>query len=154
MEMQQPTASHARLARFAGDWSATEILYPSPWDPHGGRRHGRSTGRMLDGFFLVTDYEQRKDEEITFRGHGVYGFDPRAGHYTMHWFDSMGVDPGAPVPGLWHGETLTFQHQTPFGHMRYRYEFEGADRYHFSMASSQDDVNWNPLMDGDYRRTA
>src|SRR4029079_8031956 len=95
MEIPKHTESHRRLERLAGDWMGEELLFPSPWDPKGGPAISRLTAHMgLDGFFLVTDYVQERDGRISYRGHGLYGWDAQQGVYTMHWFDSMGSGPG------------------------------------------------------------
>jgi hypothetical protein len=70
----------------------------------------------------------------------------------MHWFDTMGCDPGAPATGTWDGNTLTLQNQHQMGHGRFQYEFVGNDSYKFQMAMSQDGKQWMPFMDGVYRR--
>lgn len=84
----------------------------------------------LDGFFLLTDYEEERGGQVAFRGHGVYGWDQREQCYTMHWFDSMGD--GAP--------TLA------------RGQWEGADRYQFRLEHSSDGKEWRPMMEGTYTR--
>jgi hypothetical protein len=153
MEMPKPLPAHAKLARFVGTWEIAETMHPSPWDPKGSEAQGRSESRLVcDGFFVATDYEQLRDGEVTFRGHGVYGFDAKAQKYTMHWFDSMGMDPGAPAPGEWIDDTLTFQHATGQGHARYTYVFEGPDRFTFRIENSSDGEDWVAFLDSVYTR--
>ena len=106
----------------------------------------------LDGFFLVSDYEQRRDGKISFLGHGVYGFDPLTGQYTMHWFDTMGNDPGGPARGPWQGDELVYYNENPMGRGRFAYTFIDEGRYRFEMAMSSDGDDWQPLMDAIYTR--
>lgn len=151
MEMPKPTEAHAKLEVFAGEWKGDEILYPSPWAPEKRSAVGRFSARMgLDGMFLITDYQEERDGEVVFRGHGVYGFDPKSGKYTMHWFDSMGMSP-AETLGVWEGDTLTFENSHAHGKSRYVYEV-GDDQYTFKILSSQDGDEWSTLMEGSYRR--
>ncbi len=153
MEMPKPGNAHELLARFSGKWSIAETMHPSPWDPKGGTAQGRTEYRMAcDGFFLVCDYEQLRDGVVTYRGHGVYGWDDRAKKHTMHWFDSMGMDPGAPALGDWKDDTLVFQHATRMGFTRYRYRWESRERFTFEIASSQDGETWTTFLDSVYTR--
>jgi Protein of unknown function (DUF1579) len=154
MEMPRPGPEHERLQAFAGTWKGKETLFPSPWDPAGGEGDALVTARMAcDGFFLVTDYEERRGGRVTYRGHGVYGWDPKHARYTMFWFDSMG-DGGysEPVAGTWNGDALVFQHQTPRGHARYTYDRVTPDGYRFRLDSSPDGETWTPFVEGVYRR--
>jgi hypothetical protein len=76
----------------------------------------------------------------------------RAKKYTMHWFDTMGGDPGGAAIGDWNGNVMSFANHHHFGHGRYTYEFQGDGVYTFKMAASQDGENWAPMMDSTYRR--
>jgi hypothetical protein len=153
MEMPKPGAAHEKLARFVGKWTIAETMHPSPWDPKGGTADGRTEYRLAcDGFFLVCDYDQLRGGEVTFSGHGVYGWDAEKKKHTMHWFDSMGMDPGAPALGDFEGDTLVFQHATRMGHARYTYRFESRDRFTFRIESSRDGVEWLTFLDSVYSR--
>ncbi|MCP3918916.1 MAG: DUF1579 domain-containing protein [bacterium] len=151
MEMQvpQPGPEHERLAQLAGEWKGEEIMSPSPWSPVEQRRVGHIRARMLEGFFVVSDYEQTMDGEVAFRGHGVYSWDPAAGEYVMYWFDSMG-GAGGVARGHLEGNQLTFQNTSPMGHHRYRYTFEDGGMV-FEMAMSPDGEEWQTLMKGQYQ---
>ncbi len=105
---------------------------------------------MLDGFFAVSDYVQRNGDEVTFRGHGVYSWDPAASCYKMYWFDSMG-GPGGLADGQLEGNVLTFQSESPMGKHRYRYTFSDNETK-FEMAMSEEGESWQDLMVGLYRR--
>lgn len=70
----------------------------------------------------------------------------------MHWFDSMGGDPGAPALGTWSGNKLCFQHQHHMGHSRYTYNFESKDTYTFKLEYSQDGQSWSAFLEGTYKR--
>ena len=150
----RPGAAHAKLARLAGTWRGKETLHPSPWAPEASQCESTLTARIaIDGFFLISDYEQRAGGDVTFRGHGVYGFDAQTQKYTMHWFDSTGVDPGAPATGTWIGDTLTFEHRSPMGHGRYVYTCNEDGSYTFQMSHSMDGQRWAPTMDATFTRT-
>src|SRR5438874_1867217 len=88
--MPQPTEHHRKLAALEGTWTGAEKLYPSPWGP-GGQATGRTRSKLsIDGFFLVQDYEEEKDGQVVFHGHGVMGYEPREQSYLWYWFDRWG----------------------------------------------------------------
>lgn len=145
----------SQLGRFVGTWTIAETTHPSPWDPKGFASVGRSEYRLgCGGSFLICDYEQLRGGEVTFRGHGVYGWDAAKNKLTMHWFDSTGIDPGAPALGEFDGDTLTFQRVTSAGHARYEYRFESPDRFAFRIEHSRDGGEWSMFLESVYTRAA
>jgi hypothetical protein len=153
MTMPKPTEAHRKLARFVGKWTIEETMHPSEWAPKGGRAQGRTEYHLgCDGFFLVCDYAQLRDGEETFRGHGVYGFDPKTNLYTMRWFDSMGHDPGEAATGTWDGDVLRFEHATSRGRARYTYTWRSDDEYAFRIENSADGETWKSFLDSVYTR--
>ena len=62
-------------------------MHPSQWDPKGGVAIGRTKSRLaLNGFALISDYEQKRDGVVTFTGHGVRYF--HAGVESFEWIRS------------------------------------------------------------------
>ena len=153
MEMPKPTEHHKKYQAFVGTWTGDETLHPMPWSPQQATATSRCTSRLdLDGFFLITDHEQTRDGKVTYRGHGIFGYDPRQQKHTMHWFDVMGGDPGAPATGTWEGNTLRCQHSHHMGHSRYTYTFEREGLYTLQIEMSQDGKAWMPFVTGTYKR--
>ena len=156
-EMPEPGEAHERLLRMTGEWSGEETMMPSPWSPTEEKRTATISSRALEGFFVVSDYVQRNAAgDVTFRGHGVYSYDPQAEEYRMYWYDSMG-GPGGIAYGRLDGDVLTFENTSPMGRHRYRYTFgqEGAratNRFEMSMAppGTEGEDGWSLLMVGDY----
>lgn len=148
-EMPRPGPEHEVLKQMTGAWVGAETLFPSPWSPETRERMGHIRARMLDGFFAISDYEQKSGDEVTFRGHGVYGFDPSSEEYVMYWVDSMG-GAGGVARGTLEGNVLTFQNESPMGHHRYRYTF-GDGTMRFQMAMSKDGASWSELMDSHWK---
>ncbi len=154
--MQMPTLGeqHKKLSAFVGQWASEDTIHPAPWDPKGGTAATKMNCRMdLDGFFVLCDCAQERGGKVTYRGHGVFGYDGMQQRYTMHWFDVMGVDPGPPALGTWEGK-LTFVHTHAMGHGRFTYEFDSPTSFKFKMERSQDGKNWAPFMDSVYRRVS
>ncbi|MGD8276415.1 MAG: DUF1579 family protein [Gemmatimonadota bacterium] len=152
MAMPQPTEHHRKLERLTGRWEGTETMHPSPWDPKGGQATGRNDSRFaLDGFAVITDYEQERDGAITFRGHGVMTWDAKAECYTLHWFDSMGSPPEV-FRGNFDGDVLTVSHGGAM-HVRLTWDFTTDGIMRSGMQTSQDGEVWTPLFECDYRRT-
>lgn len=152
MEMPKPTPGHARLERLAGQWEGEETMHPSQWDPQGGTAVGRTNGRVaLNGFALISDYEQLRGGVVKFSGHSVMTFDPASGSYQLHWFDCMG-SPAEVFTGTFTGEVLTLAHGGPGMHARLTYDLSVPAEMRTRMEMSQDGVRWNALFDGRYRR--
>jgi hypothetical protein len=152
MESAQPTAQHKKLEALAGNWSGEETVHPSPWGP-GGPSIGRYDNRIdLDGFVLIQNYVQEQSGEVSYRGHGIYGWDPAQERYLMCWADNTGCLPAKAVPGTWDGDVLTFRERGPAGHVRYAYTFDGDDAFEFRLDRSADGETWEPYLEGRYRR--
>ena len=144
---------HKKLLALAGKWTGEEKIHPSPWDPKGGTATSRIESRAdLDGFFVISDYVEERNGQVSYRGHGVFGYDANEKCYTMNWFDSMGACSPEHSRGKWEGNTLMFQQKGPMGHSRYTYLFEGEGRYTFRIDQSQDGKQWAPFMEGRYTR--
>lgn len=153
MEMPKVTKEHQKLEALAGSWAGEEKINPSPWDPKGGPATSTTESRMdIDGFFLISDYVEKRNGEISYRGHGVFGWNPQEKCYQMWWFDSMGAGSGEAARGKWEGDTLMFEHKTPMGHARYVYTMAGDAKYKFRIDNSQDGKSWATFMEGTYTR--
>lgn len=151
MEMPKPSAGHRRLEELAGDWEGEEMMYPSPWDPKGGTAIGRIRSRSaLNGFAVINDYEQERDGAITFTGHGVFTYDPKADVYSLVWFDCMGVVPEI-FKGQFEGNILRLAHGGPGTHVRLTYDLREAGFLSTGMEMSQDGSTWNRFFDGRLR---
>ncbi len=152
MDMPKPTADHKRLEKLAGIWTGTETMYPSQWDPKGGPADATTHTRVaLDGFAVISDYEQKRGGQRTYAGHGVWTWDGHRQQVVLHWFDSMGqgVD---EFRGAWNGEVLQVASKNPVGHWRMTYDFTTAGTMKSRMETSPDGVAWKPMFDGAYRR--
>jgi hypothetical protein len=150
--MPKPTEHHDKLRRLVGRWTGTETMHPSQWDPNGGTATGRNDCRMaLDGFAVITDYEQERDGVITFRGHGVTTYSPTEACYILYWFDSLG-SPAEVFKGDFDGDVLTVSHG---GHMNARlvYDFSQAGIMRSRMYMSEDGDAWATLFECDYERS-
>jgi hypothetical protein len=150
--MPQPNEHHRKLHRLAG--TGEETLSPSPWGP-GAQATGRYTGRVdIDGFFVIQDYVQEREGRISYRGHGIFGWDDRRKSYIWYWIDSTGEVPPSPSRGQWNGDTLLFEHE-PMGDRRGRYTFQFPDEtsYRFKIENSQDGgKTWQIFMEGSYHK--
>ena len=152
MEMPTPGDAHKKLAQLVGQWTGTETLHPSPWDPKGGSATGRIQNRAeLGGFVVVQDYEQERNGTINFRGHGVFGWDAKDQCYTLHWFDTMGMPPNT-FRGSFEGNVLSLIDKNANGVNRAIFYFTKSDAYTFKMEVSQDGKQWFAMMDGSYEK--
>jgi hypothetical protein len=127
-------------------------MHPSPWDPTGGVAIGRVRNvSALDGFVVVQDYEQERDGQVTFRGHGVFWWDSTAQTYVLHWFDSMGQPPNE-FRGAFEGDVLTLVSHTSLGQARATWDYSQPGRCVHLFEVSGDGVQWQPFMEGSYTR--
>jgi hypothetical protein len=152
MEMPKPTSEHLRLKQLEGRWEGEETMHPSQWDPQGGTAIGRTQGRLaLNGFALISDYEQEREGVITFAGHGVWTVDAKTQRYVLHWFDSLGSPPEV-FTGSFEGQRLTVAHGGPGMHARLTYDLAESQRLRSKMEMSPDGVTWKTLFEGRYER--
>jgi hypothetical protein len=152
MEMPKPTDAHKKLERLVGRWSGEEKMFPSPWDPKGGMAVARVNNKLaLDGFAVVQHYEQERGGTVTFRGHGVFRWDPNQNTYMLYWFDSMGFPPNE-FRGDFKDNILMMAYQGPQGHTRATFDLSQDRRYTFRMEVSQDGKQWVPFTEGLYTR--
>ncbi len=152
MYMPKPAPGHLRLEKLAGSWVGEETMYPSQWDPKGGTATGRNDHKLiLGGFCLQVDYEQERDGAITFRGHGIYTYDPKEDLYTLHWFDGIGSPPEL-FTGTFEGDVLTLGHGGPGMHACMTYDFSTPDTMKGKMEMSPDGNDWKLLFEALYER--
>lgn len=152
MGMPEPTPGHLMLEKLAGFWEGEETMHPSQWDPNGGVAIGRNKHELsLDGFALISDYEQERDGAITFTGHGVYTYDPEEERYSLHWFDCMGSPPEVFVGGF-EGDVLTLAHGGPGMHARMTYDLSTPGAMKSKMEMSSDGEDWRVLFEATYKR--
>ncbi len=151
-EMPKPTDAHKRLERLIGKWKGEEKMHPSPWDPIGGIAIARINNRSaLDGFTVMQDYEQERNGEVGFRGHGVFSFDATQQCYFLHWWDSMGMPPNE-FKGNLMDNILTLTSQSPMGLNRATFDLRQDGKYTFTLDASQDGKQWYTMMEGNYKR--
>lgn len=154
MEMPKPTDAHRQLEKLAGSWVGDETMYPSPYDPAGGKAIGRTNSRIgLDGFALIGDYEQERGGMITFRGHSVFTHEEQTGDYVMYWVDSMGM-PGETFRGKLDGDVLSLRSHGPHGHFRLSYDLSSPGVLKSRMEMSQDGDNWAKFFDSTLTKAA
>lgn len=152
MEMPTPSSGHEKLKMLVGRWHGVETMHPSPWDPKGGSAVGRNNHRLaLNGFALISDYEQERDGAITFRGHGVMTYDPGEARYVLHWFDSLGSPPEV-FQGDFEGDVLTLAHGGPGMHARLIYDLTREGILGARMEMSPEGADWATFFECDYER--
>lgn len=82
----KPTPQHKVLAREAGVWDATIRDYSQ--GPEASESKGVETNTLIGGLWLISDF-QGSAGGVTFRGHGLYGYDPKKGKYVGSWVDTL-----------------------------------------------------------------
>jgi hypothetical protein len=87
-EARPPSAEHALLRRFAGEWEARLAR-----EGASGERAGTETGRLMAGEYWVVLELRGRYEGRPYEGHGLLGYDPAKKKY-------VGVWAGSAAPGL------------------------------------------------------
>ncbi|NKB86667.1 MAG: DUF1579 domain-containing protein [Acidobacteria bacterium] len=151
--MPDVTDAHRELGRLEGNWEGQEKMHPSKWLPDGAMAVGRQDWKVdLGSFFLIGNVEQERDGVVTHRGHGVWGYDPDAEVYRMHWFESTGTPPQV-FEGNFDGNTLVMADMTSSTKVQLRYEVPDDNSFRTAMLMSDDGETWKPFMEGEYHRT-
>lgn len=153
MPMPKPNEHHARFAPLAGTWTGEERMLPSRWTPEGAVASAHIVNHpSASGFVFAQDYEQRRDGEVVFSGHGVWWIDQATSEVRMTWWDSMGMAPNE-FRGGWEGDRLVVRSESPMGHTRASWTLTESGYTH-TMETSQDGQTWSLLMEGSYTREA
>ena len=153
MDMPKPTDQHRKLERLVGHWEGAERMAPSQWVAEGGTATGRNHIRSaLDGFAVVTDYEQERDGKITFRGHGVTTYDAANERYVMHWLDVMSGPMMEVFTGGFDGDVMVLTQDQPPMRARVTWDLSDDGVMHSHMEMSEDGVDWATLFEADYER--
>lgn len=152
MEIPEPTSHHRQLFRIAGDWGGDEELLVWPDEGAVSRQTGRTRARVaLEGLAVLADYEQVRDGQVVFRGHGLFTYDSEAAEYLLHWFDCAGGRLET-FRGDFLGEVLTVSYSGPALHVRLTCDFAEPGHLRSRLETSTDGVNWRAVFRGTYMR--
>lgn len=121
MEMPAKTAAHEALRVLVGEWAGVEELATSAWAPAAKAEATAVYREALDGFAVVQDYVQTRDDGGRLEGHNVFTVDPQTQETLWYGFDSYGYPPGEPARGQWRDGTLHLEKRTPRGVARHRF---------------------------------
>lgn len=141
------------LAALAGEWLGEETIATTRWG-QGGSALGQAKASFdLGGKALLLDYRQERDGKPALQAHAVFVAAQEPGEYALYWFDSYGFTPAQPATGHWDGKRLVFLRSSQRGQTRHIYEWPADGVYRLVLESSFDGgVNWERVMEGEYRR--
>ncbi|WP_239071897.1 DUF1579 family protein [Amycolatopsis sp. SID8362] len=145
--------AHDALKAFVGDWTGTEELAASPWAPASTARADCGYRLALNGFAVIQDYRQRREDGSEFLGHNVFTADPSTGETLWYGFDSYGFPPDSPARGGWIGATLTLKKKTARGVARHRLTPGGDILTHEIDVKLGEDREFSPFLRAKYTRT-
>jgi hypothetical protein len=152
MDMPTLGPAHDALKAFAGDWTGTEDLAASPWAPASTARADCEYRLALNGFALVQQYRQRREDGSEFLGHNIFTVDPQTGETLWYGFDSYGFPPESPARGGWDGATLVLDKKTPRGVARHRLTPDGDTLTHEIDVKLGEDREFSPFLRARYTR--
>ncbi|MEU4666398.1 DUF1579 family protein [Amycolatopsis sp. NPDC023774] len=115
MELPEIGRAHEDLKALVGDWAGVEELAAAPWAPASTAKATASYRVALEGFAVVQEYVQTREDGSTFLGHNVFTVDPATQETLWYGFDSYGFPPGEPGRGGWREGTLHLEKRTPRG---------------------------------------
>lgn len=152
MDMPTLGPAHDALKAFVGDWTGTEELAASPWAPASTARADCAYRLALNGFALLQDYRQRREDDTEFLGHNVFTADPRTGETLWYGFDSYGFPPQSPARGGWDDGTLVLAKETARGVARHRLTPDGDTLTHEIDVRLGEDDEFSPFLRARYTR--
>jgi hypothetical protein len=152
MDMPTLGPAHDALKAFVGDWTGTEDLAASAWAPASTARAECEYRLELNGFALIQQYRQHREDGSEFLGHNVFTADPQTGETLWYGFDSYGFTPESPARGGWTGTTLTLEKKTPRGVARHRLTPDGDTLTHEIDIRLGEDREFSPFLRGRYTR--
>jgi Protein of unknown function (DUF1579) len=141
------------LALLAGEWFGDEQIATTRWG-QGGSATAKVSARFgLGGKALLQDYREERDGKASLEAHAIFIAGAEPGEYALYWFDSYGFTPAQPALGHWDGAQLVFLRTSSRGQTRHIYELTEEGIYRLTLESSFDGgVNWEQVMQGEYRR--
>jgi hypothetical protein len=154
----QPTKEHELLKKFVGEWESTAEAIPGPGMPAMTCK-GRSTGKMLGGFWVVM---QNETEMMGMKINALQtiGYNPDKKKYVATWIDSMfnhKWDYAGTLDAA--GKKLTFEAEGPnfmaggkTTKFRDSYEFKSADHIEGTSSMQGEDGKWVEFMKGQMKR--
>jgi hypothetical protein len=102
MELSKLNENHKLLSSLDGNWTYTVKFWMNPGDPNAKPQESKGTAvrkSIMDGRFSVMDITGKmqmpgpdgKMKEMTFKGHGIDGYDNVKKKFVGSWIDSMGT---------------------------------------------------------------
>ncbi|WP_033294432.1 DUF1579 family protein [Amycolatopsis jejuensis] len=152
MQLPAVGTAHEALTALVGDWSGTEDLAAAPWAPAAQATATCSYRRALDGFAVLEDYVQTRDDGSRLLAHHVFTVDPATGETLWYGFDSYGFPPGQPSRGSWRDGTLHFEKHTERGVAQHRITPDGDLLTHEIDVRLGDDLDFRPFLRAKYTR--
>ncbi|GAB2569686.1 DUF1579 family protein [Dyella jejuensis] len=143
---------HDVLAALAGEWKGDEQIATTRWS-QGGAASGHVRAEFaLGGKVLLQDYREEREGKPALQAHAIFVAAQEPGEFALYWFDSYGFAPAQPATGHWDGRQLVFLRTSSRGQTRHSYEWVAEGIYRLVLESSFDGVNWEQVMQGEYRR--
>lgn len=152
MDSGEPGRGHRALEVFLGHWRGTTELAASQWGPARTAVAEVTFTRAAGGFAIVQSYRHTEADGTHFEGHGVFTVDPDHEETLWYYVDSMGMPPGAPARGSWHGGTLTVERRSERGAARHRFRVDEGVLTHTAELRLGDAPAFRPFMTSVCRR--
>lgn len=86
-----PGEHHKGLMNQVGEWEAAGKLWMDPAGPPTEMKARSKVTAILDGRYVVDEYDGGQMMGMPFRGHGTFGYDNITKKHTGVWLDTMGT---------------------------------------------------------------
>lgn len=155
MEPPQPTAAHAKLDFWVGEWTGRGEMQPGPFGPGGPVEWTESCRWFGGNEFHVVCKSEGNGPQGEMKGLGIIGYDPQKEVYTHYGVDSTGW--AGHSTGALDGETWTFKSKEKMGdkvwHTRFWMKKISPTKMDFAWEVSEDGETWNAMMTGTTEKT-
>jgi len=152
MEMSKLNENHKLLSGLDGNWNYTIKFWMNP-DPNAKPEESKGTAvrkSMMDGRYSTLDVTGKmempgpdgKKKEMTFKGHGIDGYDNVKKKFVSGWVDSMGTGI-MTMDGTYDAATKTFTYTGEYEMMpgmkeKVRQVIKMTDATHMTMEYYED----------------
>lgn len=148
--MPQPTAEHAVLGQFVGEWAGKGDLKESPMGPGGEVSWTEKCAWFGGAKFNVVCKSEGSGPMGPMKGLGIMGYHPDKKVYTHYGVDSTGWSGFSE--GTRDGDSFTFESEETMGGQTFRSRFtmtmESPTRMTFTWQTSMDGKEWTTMMEG------
>jgi len=155
-EAPKPTAEHAKLAFFVGNWSGEGEMKPSPFGP-GGKTKTKDRCEWWDGKFAVVCHSEGTGPVGPMKGIGILSYNAEEKVYTWYGVDNTGMTMMSVPRGTVSDKTWTYTGEDKMGGIvvksRFTIQELSPTSQSFKWEVQGEGGAWNTVMEGKSTRS-